>query len=154
MDHDRFRDWFSHIDELTAAQRKEVAAVLSDPPEGTASLAAIELGVDGGRRCPHCGSAGAVSRGKARGLRRYRCKECGRTFGALTGTALSELHHKERWLAFGEALAKGGGDQGVCRALRDCAEHGASLAPPLPEGGSSSAGSSRRDRRGGRELRS
>ena len=98
MDHERFRDWFSHVDELTAAQRKEVATVLSDPPEGAASLAAIELGVDDERRCPHCGSAGAVSRGKARGLRRYRCKACGKTFGALTGTALSGLHHKERWL--------------------------------------------------------
>lgn len=107
MDHERFREWFSRVDELTAAQRKEVAAMLSDPPEGVASLAAIELGVDDERRCPHCGAGGAVSRGKARGLRRFRCKECGRTFGALTGTALSGLHHKERWLSFGASLAEG-----------------------------------------------
>ena len=38
MDHERFRDWFSRVDELTATQRKEVAAVLSDPPEGAAAL--------------------------------------------------------------------------------------------------------------------
>ena len=107
MDHKRFPEWFSHVDELTAAQCKEVAAVLSDPPEGAASLAAIELGVDDERRCPHCASAGAVSRGKARGRRRYRCKACGKTFGALTGTALSGLHHKERWLAFGASLGAG-----------------------------------------------
>ena len=107
MDHERFREWFSHVDELTTAQCKEVAAVLSDPPVGAASLAAIELGADDERRCPHCASAGAVSRGKARGLRRYRCKACGKTFGALTGTALSGLHHKERWLSFGESLAEG-----------------------------------------------
>ena len=107
MDHERFREWFSHVDELTTAQCKEVAAVLSDPPEGAASLAAIELGVDDERRCPHCASAGAVSRGKARGLRRYRCKACGKTFGALTGTALSGLHHKERWLTFGASLGAG-----------------------------------------------
>ena len=107
MDHERFREWFSHVDELTTAQCKEVATVLSDPPEGAASLAAIELGVDDERRCPHCASAGAVSRGKARGLRRYRCKACGKTFGALTGTALSGLHHKERWLAFGASLGAG-----------------------------------------------
>ena len=67
MDHERFRDWFSRLDELTAAQRKEVAAVLSDPPEGAASPAAIELGVDDERRCPHCGAGGAVKRGQARG---------------------------------------------------------------------------------------
>ena len=107
MDHERFRDWFSRVDELTGAQRKEVAAVLSEPSEGAASLAAIELGVEDERRCPHCGAGGAVSRGKARGLRRFRCKECGRTFGALTGTALSGLHHKERWLSFGASLAEG-----------------------------------------------
>ena len=107
MNHERFRDWFSRVDELTAAQRKEVAAVLSDPPEGAASLAAIELGVDDERRCPHCGAGGAVSRGKARGLRRFRCKDCGKTFGALTGTALSGLHHKKHWLSFGASLAEG-----------------------------------------------
>ena len=81
--------------------------MLSDPPEGAASLAAIELGVDDERRCPHRGTGGTVKRGKARGLRRFRSKECGRTFGALTGTALSGLHHKERWPAFGASLAAG-----------------------------------------------
>jgi len=63
MDHDRFRDWLSRVDELTAAQRSEVAAVLSEPSEGAAALAAIELGVDEERRCPHCGGGGAVKRG-------------------------------------------------------------------------------------------
>ena len=27
MDHERFRDWFSHVDDLTAAQREEVAGL-------------------------------------------------------------------------------------------------------------------------------
>ena len=148
MDHERFRDWFSRVDELTAAQRKEVAAVLSDPPEGAASLAAIELGVDDERRCPHCGAGGAVSRGKARGLRRFRCKDCGKTFGALTGTALSGLHHKERWLAFGASLAEGETIKEAAELLRDSAEHGASLASPLSGGGAPGAGSACRDRRG------
>ncbi len=107
MDRAQFRDWVSSIDELTATQRQEAAAVLSDPPEGEASLAAIELGVGEERRCPHCGTGGAVSRGKSRGLRRYRCKSCGRTFGAVTGTALSGLHRKEQWLAFAASLAEG-----------------------------------------------
>ena len=67
-------------------------AVLSGRSEGAASKAAIELGVDEARRCPHCASEGAVSRGMA---------------NALTGTPLSGLHHKERWLSFGASLAKG-----------------------------------------------
>ena len=59
MDHERFREWFSHVDELTTAQCKEVAAVLSDPPVGAASLAASSWAWMQ-RRCPHCASAGAV----------------------------------------------------------------------------------------------
>ena len=51
----------------------------------------------------------------ARGLRRYQCKGCGRTFNALTGTPLSGLHHKERWLSFGASLAKGGDGEGLRR---------------------------------------
>jgi len=34
----------------------------------------------------------------------YRCRDCGRTFNALTGTPLARLRHKETWLTFGEAL--------------------------------------------------
>lgn len=80
---------------------------MSGQRSGEASLAAIELGVDDERRCPHCGSGGAVSRGKARALRRFPCKARGKTFGALTGTPLSGLHHKERWLSLSEALTNG-----------------------------------------------
>ncbi len=41
MDRVWFQDWFSSIDELTTEQCRKVAAVLSDPPEASASLAAV-----------------------------------------------------------------------------------------------------------------
>ena len=107
MDSKGFQAWLSAAGGLTLAQRREALAVLSGRSEGEASKAAIELGVDEDRRCPHCETEGAVSRGRARGLQRYQCKGCGKTFNALTGTPLSGLHHKERWLSFGAALAKG-----------------------------------------------
>ena len=107
MDIRGFQVWLSAARGLTRAQRREALAVLSGRSAGEASKAAIELGVDEARRCPHCATEGAVSRGKARGLRRYQCKGCGRTFNALSGTPLSGLHHKERWLSFGASLAKG-----------------------------------------------
>ena len=40
-------------------------------------------------------------------------QSCGRTFNALTGTPLSGLHHKERWLSFGASLAEGETVEGV-----------------------------------------
>ena len=85
MDIKGFQVWLSAARGLTRAQRREALAVLSGRSEGEASKAAIELGVDEARRCPHCASEGAVSR----------------------GTPLSGLHHKERWLLFGASLAKG-----------------------------------------------
>lgn len=107
MDRREFQAWLSAAETLTKAQKAEAVEVLAGRPAGTAALAAIEFGVGEERHCRHCGTAGAVARGYARGLRRYHCKGCGKTFGALTGTPLSGLHHKERWLDFGQSLAVG-----------------------------------------------
>ena len=54
------RDWLSDVDNLTALQRKGASAALSTPPEGKASLAAIELGVDEKRRCPLAAARGTI----------------------------------------------------------------------------------------------
>src|SRR4051794_7662692 len=107
MDRKAFQAWLSGADALTEVQKAEAGEILAGRPVGAASLAAIELGVGEDRRCPRCEATGAVANGKARGLQRYLCKACGRTFGALTGTRLSGLHRKENWLTFGACLAEG-----------------------------------------------
>ena len=107
MDRKAFQAWLSGADALTEAQKVEAGEILAGRPVGAASLAAIELGIGEDRCCPRCGATGAVANGKARGLQRYLCKACGRTFGALTGTRLSGLHRKEEWLTFGACLAEG-----------------------------------------------
>jgi transposase-like protein len=107
MDRKAFQAWLSGADALTEAQKAAAGEILAGRPVGAASLAAIELGIGEDRCCPRCGATGAVANGKARGLQRYLCKACGRTFGALTGTRLSGLHRKEEWLTFGACLAEG-----------------------------------------------
>jgi transposase-like protein len=107
MDRKEFQAWLSAVDALSEAQKSEAGAILAGRPVGEASLAAVELGVGDDRCCPHCGTAGAVANGKARGMQRYLCRACKRTFGALTGTRLSGLHRKEVWLTFGQCLADG-----------------------------------------------
>ena len=107
MDHKQFQEWLSGIDHLSPAQRQQTEAVFLGDTETSASLAAIEAAVGEDRQCPHCGTPGAISRGKARGLRRYQCKECRKTFNAATGTPLSGLYRKDRWLSFGACLADG-----------------------------------------------
>ncbi len=107
MDHKSFQSWLAGVDTLTDAQKAEASEILAGRPTGAASLAAIELGVGEDRKCPHCGTAGAVANGKARGMQRYLCRACKRTFGAVSGTGVSGLHHKEAWLTFGECLSNG-----------------------------------------------
>ena len=55
--------------------------------------------------CPTCQSESVYKWGMVSGLQRYRCKECKRTFNALSGTSLSRLRKKELWLEYSQALA-------------------------------------------------
>jgi hypothetical protein len=57
-----------------------------------------------------------VRHGHANGLQRYRCRDCGKTFSALTGTPLCGLHKRDKWLEQADALHKG-------QTLRDVAHH-------------------------------
>ena len=112
MDVGTFRAWLSGMDELTAEQREEVQEILHGREPGAEVTAAIEARLTAERGCPHCGTSGAVKRGSANGLRRYRCTACSKSFNALTGTSLTgtslaRLRHKERWLEFSQALTEG-----------------------------------------------
>ncbi len=107
MGNGRFQEQLSEMEKLTAAQRTEAEAALCGQSQASASLAAVEAGVGEDRRCPRCGTPGAVSRGRANGLRRCQCKGCKRTFNAATGTPLAGLRHKDRLLGFGACLRAG-----------------------------------------------
>ena len=52
------------------------------------------------RLCPHCASVNVQRWGVARGLPRYRCGDCRRTFNPLTGTSLARLRGKDKWFLF------------------------------------------------------
>src|SRR3954468_14440940 len=107
MDVAAFRAWLSGVVDLTAEQRQELDLVLSGRDGEAEVAAAIDACVRDERQCPHCGTPGAVKRGRANGLRRYRCKACGKSFNALTGTPLARLRLKERWLEFTRTLSVG-----------------------------------------------
>src|SRR3972149_2112552 len=54
--------------------------------------------------CGHCKSERIGTWGHASGSRRYKCKACKRTFNALTGTPLAQLHLRGKWLAYAQAI--------------------------------------------------
>lgn len=95
-----FRSWLSRINQLNQAQREQLQAQLSCPPDVLAeALAAPE-------RCPHCQTKALRPWGSSHGLARYRCRGCGRTCNALTGTPMAHLRHRECWGRYAQALVQ------------------------------------------------
>ena len=91
--------------DLTYAQRRDLMESLAQQAEVTASVSLIEASPSSD--CLYCGSRRVVKNGSADGLQRYKCRCCGRTFNALTGTPLARLRQKAKWLAQAEVLREG-----------------------------------------------
>jgi transposase-like protein len=102
---------------LTPDQRKQVAAELASLDGQLISTAIIEGRFAGGAMCPHCESVRVIRNGHVNGLQRYRCRECSKTFSALTGTPLNRLHKRGKWLGQAEALQTGQPLRAVAGAL-------------------------------------
>src|SRR3954467_2830412 len=103
MEHGVFRAWLWGVDDLTVEQRLELEEVLAGRPPRAAVTAVIEASPGDERRCPHCGHGASVGGGQAAGSGRFRCKGCGRSVNALTGTPLARLRTRECWLGFGRS---------------------------------------------------
>jgi len=116
MDAAEFARFLAHVDQLDEAQRTILRDVLSRP--STAEQRTVSL-LDGAmpRQCPACAGERIGSWGRAHGLARYRCRDCHRTFNALTGTPLARLRHREAWMGFGVALQEG---QSTRRSAATC----------------------------------
>ena len=93
------------IAQLSWRQRRVLQAHLAALQAREASIEAIESQVPG--HCPSCGATHFVKNGFARGLQRFLCRGCASTFNALTGTPLSKLHLRGKWLAYAQALNQG-----------------------------------------------
>jgi transposase-like protein len=85
----------------------ECGTALQSRASSSDLLALIETRFAAGPACGHCSSTHFGIWGRANALRRYKCKDCGRTFNALTGTPLAQLHHREKWLDYARAIADG-----------------------------------------------
>src|SRR5215213_6761547 len=105
---------------LSGEQRAALGRALASASGEPEAVRLIEGAFVAAPRCPHCVAERLQRWGSASGLRRYRCKTCRKTFNALTGTSLARLRKKERWLAYGEALAAG---MSLTKAAAHCGVH-------------------------------
>lgn len=106
MKRNAFQNLLSQLDSLTYNQRKILLDHFIDDPKEQ-SLNILESQVGERKSCPYCRSISLCRWGKSNGVQRFRCKKCSKTFNSLTGTSLSRLHHKEKWLTYCECLVAG-----------------------------------------------
>lgn len=107
MRHEAFVELLEQLEQLTPGQRKTLLGRLTPRRVLVVSRATALLPAPSG--CPHCRAPADQlgSWGQSHGLKRYRCKDCGRTFNALTGTSLAHLRKRDRWERYAEALIEG-----------------------------------------------
>ena len=102
-DHD-FSALSEQLGNLSDVQRLAILAALERKTSGQEALALIEVRFASAPVCGHCKATRFSHWGRANGLARYFCKDCGRTFNALTGTPLSHLRRRDAWLAYAQAI--------------------------------------------------
>ncbi len=102
-----FRELVEQLGDLSEVQREALVEALSAKGSGDEVIAMIETRFAAAPACGHCGEANFKPWGWASDLKRYKCKACGRTFNALTGTPLAGLRLREKWLDYARALVDG-----------------------------------------------
>lgn len=100
-----FREWLSSIDKLSRSQKETTLQSLGIAKKPEDVVICIEKYFR--PICTKCQGSSIYRWGHSAELQRYRCKVCGHTFSALSGTPLARLRHKEQWLTYSQALIDG-----------------------------------------------
>lgn len=101
-----FAAFLARLEKLTPGQLDALAARANELRTGRRSIQAIET-VRPEPRCPECGSDQAVRNGHSRGLQRFWCCDCGKTYSNASDTPLSGLRMKDRFAEFASCMADG-----------------------------------------------
>jgi transposase-like protein len=100
MERRQFEHFVEEVRRLTKRQREKILALLGAPGVGDRTADLIERAASACLKCPRCGGVQLHRHGQADALQRYRCVACRRTFNALTGTPLSRLRYRHKWLDY------------------------------------------------------
>lgn len=114
----QFAKLVAAVKDLTADQIEQLKEALTVTHEERSSIRAVETA--GPRVCRHCGSHHVVRNGTRNGLQRVLCKDCNKTSNAVTGTPISLLKHKEKFVLYARCMLRGlsvraaASEAGVC----------------------------------------
>lgn len=97
MDGLRFRSLCANVDRLSVEQLRALRLKLRALDARREVLARIDARGQALERCVHCGGSALVRWGSTRtGLQRLRCKGCGRSVSAATGTVVARVRLPEK----------------------------------------------------------
>ena len=101
-----FKQWLARFALLSRRQREQLLELLR-PAVGLDRVCATIEGARNLSSCPACGGRRLHRHGYDRGVQRYRCCACGKTFSAVTGTPLARLRHRGKWLDYLDDMLDG-----------------------------------------------
>ena len=117
---DQFSKLIDASDQLTLGQRRLLLKRLEKAEDQQQIVEWIEPQQDKRPTCPYCETEDPIRWGRSQGLSRFRCRNCRRTFNALSGTPLAGLRHKEQWPVFAEMMIEG---KSVRASAQACGVH-------------------------------
>lgn len=104
MKQDEFDQLTTAIESLSPSQRHQLVERLQHPEAIPAIIEHLEQQLQCQLRCPHCDHDQIYRWGTLKGIQRYRCRSCQKTFTALTGTPLAHLHKRELWMEYAQSM--------------------------------------------------
>ena len=116
-----FREYIAQLSSLSLKQRESLRKILEAPTQSQPmAVREVEARLAENPLGPHCGSPRLGKWGVVKALPRFRCKDCKRTFNALTGTPLAHLQKKDCWDQFAACLQK---SETVRGSAEECGVH-------------------------------
>ncbi len=87
------------LDELTNQEKKDMLILLKKELVKTPQLVKVRPQINESQKtyCPHCKSGAIYGHGIYKGRKRYRCKQCRKTFNDYTGTAISGVKKVDKF---------------------------------------------------------
>jgi transposase-like protein len=106
MDETAYKQLLAQLEGMTDAQVEELLGRLQarHDTDGTQRLILAHLAE---QHCPHCHGEKVVKNGYNRGMQRFLCRECRKTFAATTGTPFHRLRSKEKLLNYAACMVDG-----------------------------------------------
>ena len=98
-----FSRWLGKLPSLTPRQRAQVQEALR-PAIAFERVCAAQAQARSKPCCPACKATNPYRHGQDRGIQRYRCRTCRKTFTVLSGPFLSRLRHRAKWLDYLEKM--------------------------------------------------